>query len=198
MSEDEKFEQLLQFFKVLGNKNRLQILGLLANQERNAGELALILGLKEPTVSHHLGLLKELELVGMRAEGNIRVYWLNSKVLERMNRDIFSQKNLAALVDARKSEETWEEKVLKVFVVNGRLVAIPAPRKKRRAVLTWLAEQLDPARQYHELELNEWLKQFHEDCASLRRYMVEEQLLIRERNTYWRPEVETQNLASLP
>lgn len=43
MSDDERFEQLLQFFKVLGNKNRLQILGLLANQERNVGELALML-----------------------------------------------------------------------------------------------------------------------------------------------------------
>ncbi|MCA9964369.1 MAG: winged helix-turn-helix transcriptional regulator, partial [Anaerolineales bacterium] len=63
MSDDERFEQLLQFFKVLGNKNRLQILGLLANEERNVGELALMLDLKEPTVSHHLALLKELGLV---------------------------------------------------------------------------------------------------------------------------------------
>ncbi|MCB9432873.1 MAG: metalloregulator ArsR/SmtB family transcription factor [Ardenticatenaceae bacterium] len=187
MSDDERFEQLLQFFKVLGNKNRLQILGLLANQERNVGELALMLDLKEPTVSHHLGLLKELGLVDTRPEGNLRLYRLNQKALEKMNKDIFSPKQLAALVDVRKSEETWEEKVLKAFVANGRLLDIPARRKKRLVVLTWLVQQLDPTQQYHELELNEWLKQFHEDCASLRRYMVEEQLLIRERNTYWRP-----------
>lgn len=187
MSDDERFEQLLQFFKVLGNKNRLQILGLLANQERNVGELALMLDLKEPTVSHHLGLLKELGLVDTQADGNLRVYRLNHKALERMNKDIFSPRQLAALVDVQRSEETWEDKVLKAFVVNGRLVDIPARRKKRLVVLTWLVEQLDPAKQYHELELNSWLKQFHEDCASLRRFMVEEQLLIRERNTYWRP-----------
>ena len=187
MSDDERFEQLLQFFKVLGNKNRLQILGLLANEERNVGELALMLDLKEPTVSHHLGLLKELGLVDTRPEGNLRLYRLNQKALEKMNKDIFSPKQLAALVDVRKSEETWEEKVLKAFVANGRLLDIPARRKKRLVVLTWLVQQLDPTQQYHELELNEWLKQFHEDCASLRRYMVEEQLLIRERNTYWRP-----------
>ena len=187
---DERFEQLLQFFKVLGNKNRLQILGLLANEERNVGELALMLGLKEPTVSHHLALLKELGLVDTRPEGNLRLYRLNQKALEKMNKDIFSPKQLAALVDVRKSEETWEEKVLKAFVANGRLLDIPARRKKRLVVLTWLVQQLDPTRQYHELELNDWLKQFHDDCASLRRYMVEEQLLIRERNTYWRPTVE--------
>ena len=198
MSDDERFEQLLQFFKVLGNKNRLQILGLLANQERNVGELALMLDLKEPTVSHHLGLLKELGLVDTRPDGNLRLYRLNQKVLERMNKDIFSPGHLATLVDVQKSEETWEEKVLKAFVANGRLLDIPARRKKRLVVLTWLVEQLDPTKQYHELELNSWLKQFHDDCASLRRYMVEEQLLIRERNTYWRPNVETQNLASLP
>ncbi|MCA9997947.1 MAG: metalloregulator ArsR/SmtB family transcription factor [Anaerolineales bacterium] len=190
MSDDERFEQLLQFFKVLGNKNRLQILGLLANQERNVGELALMLDLKEPTVSHHLGLLKELGLVDTRPDGNLRLYRLNQKALERMNKDIFSPRNLATLVDVQKSEETWEEKVLKAFVANGRLLDIPARRKKRLVVLTWLVQQLDPTRQYHELELNDWLKQFHDDCASLRRYMVEEQLLIRERNTYWRPTVE--------
>ena len=36
----ERFAQLLQFFKVVGNESRLKILGLLANEERSVGELA--------------------------------------------------------------------------------------------------------------------------------------------------------------
>ena len=42
MSE-EQFQQLLSFFKVLGNESRLKILGLLATQERSVGELAALL-----------------------------------------------------------------------------------------------------------------------------------------------------------
>jgi DNA-binding transcriptional ArsR family regulator len=42
---DEKFALLLQFFKVIGNESRLKIIGLLANGERNVGELAELLDL---------------------------------------------------------------------------------------------------------------------------------------------------------
>lgn len=182
----QQFNQLLQFFKVLGNKNRLQILGLLANEERNVGELALILDLKEPTISHHLSIMKEMGLVSMRAEGNVRVYWLNNDFLEQMNKDIFSQKNLATLVDNKKSAESWEDKVLKTFVQNGRLVDIPARRKKRFVVLKWLVNQFDHNKDYPELSFNEMLKQYHDDHASLRRYLVEEKLMARAKNVYWR------------
>ena len=59
MAQDN-FTQLLQFFKILGNESRLQIVGLLANGERSVGELADALRLTEPTVSHHLAMMKEV------------------------------------------------------------------------------------------------------------------------------------------
>lgn len=65
MSNDQ-FQRLLNFFKVLGNESRLKILGLLANQERSVGELAALLELREPTVSHHLATMKELGLINVR------------------------------------------------------------------------------------------------------------------------------------
>ena len=186
MSQKQQFQQLLQFFKVLGNNNRLQIIGLLANEERNVGELALILDLKEPTVSHHLSIMKEMGLISMRQEGNVHVYWLNNDFLEQMNKDIFSPANLATLVDNKKSAESWEEKVLKTFVQNGRVTDIPARRKKRFVVLKWLVNHFEHNTNYPELAFNEMLKAYHDDHASLRRYLVEEKLMARERNVYWR------------
>jgi DNA-binding transcriptional ArsR family regulator len=100
MSE-EQFQTLLNFFKVLGNESRLKILGLLANQERSVGELAALLELREPTVSHHLSTMKELGLVNVRAEGNTRIYWLDVKFLESMSKDILSQAQLAGLAPDR-------------------------------------------------------------------------------------------------
>ena len=98
MSEQETFNQLLQFFKVLGNESRLKILGLLANGERSVGELAALLDVREPTVSHHLAMMKKLNLVKAYADGTTRIYSLNAQALDAMNRDIFSQKNLATLI----------------------------------------------------------------------------------------------------
>jgi hypothetical protein len=125
-------------------------------------------------------------LIDVRVEGNNRVYWLNTQFLENLNRDIFSQSNLSTLA-AEEAGEAWEDKVLRYYVVDGRLKDIPAKRKKRLVILQWLCTQFETDRRYHELELNERLRAHHPDCASLRRYMVEEQLMARDNNNmYWR------------
>lgn len=184
MSE-EQFETLLQFFKVLGNESRLKILGLLANQERSVGELAEYLDLREPTVSHHLAAMKELGLVDARPEGNTRIYRLDTAVLERMNRDLFSQKNLATLVDDE-SGDVWERKVFRSYVEGQTLKQIPTQHKKRIVILRWLLQDFEKGKTYTEKEVSETLKLHHPDYAALRRYMVEDKLMQRENGVYWR------------
>lgn len=186
MNEETQFDTLLQFFKVLGNESRLKIMGLLANDERTVGEMAALLGLREPTVSHHLAAMKDLGLIDVRVEGNNRVYFLNNSFLDTMNRNIFSQKSLASLVQEQRSD-AWEDKVLRYYVVDGRLKSIPNKQKKLQVVLAWLVTHFEFDRQYHELEMNERLKQFHPDSAALRRYLVDERLMARDKNNmYWR------------
>ncbi|NKQ34365.1 MAG: metalloregulator ArsR/SmtB family transcription factor [Chloroflexi bacterium] len=183
----EQFETLLRFFKVLGNESRLKILGLLANDERSVGELAVLLNLREPTISHHLAAMKELGLVEVRAEGNNRIYWLNSQFLEGMSKDMFSQTNLATLVDDEETSTAWEEKVLRVYMDGNRIKQIPSKRKKERVILQWLADQFEMDRQYYELDLNEIIKQFHPDASYWRRALVVEKFMARDdRNMYWR------------
>lgn len=186
MSTETQFDTLLQFFKVLGNESRLKIMGLLANDERTVGELAALLCLREPTVSHHLAAMKDLGLIDVRVEGNNRVYFLNNSFLDGMNRHIFSTKSLANLVQEEASD-AWEDKVLRYYVADGRLKSIPNKQKKLRVVLAWLVTHFEEGRQYHELEMNERLKRFHPDSAALRRYLVEERLMARDKNNmYWR------------
>ena len=67
------------------------------------------------------------------------------------------------------------------FDGDGRLKSLPAKRSLRRPVLARLAEGFDPDRSYAEKEVNEILRRFHEDVASLRREMVAERLFIRSR-----------------
>ncbi len=77
-------------------------------------------------------------------------------------------------------------KVLRAFVVDGRLKSIPRPGRKRRIVLEYLVAVFEPGRRYPEREVNALLRVWHEDVAALRRYLVEEGLLSREAGEYWR------------
>jgi len=181
---DEQFNRLLQFFQVFSNESRLKIIGYLANGDKSVGELAELLDLKDPTVSHHLAELKGLGLVNVRADGNIRIYQLNARALEALSKDIFAQPNLARLVDNRQLTE--EERVLRTWVKNGRIVEIPAQEKKKQVLIRWVASQIDPERRWTEREFSEWLKQFNEDYAFLRRYLVDNGYMARENGIYWR------------
>jgi hypothetical protein len=65
------------------------------------------------------------------------------------------------------------------FVRGGRLVAIPAARGKRLAVLNHLAGLFEPGRRYPEREVNGILGAWHPDYAMLRRYLVDDGFLDR-------------------
>jgi hypothetical protein len=91
----------------------------------------------------------------------------------------------AAGAEARGTEAgvptgTPEAEVLRRFVHNGRLLAMPAARAKRLVVLDHLARLFEPGRRYPESEVNELLGRYHPDYAMLRRYLVDESFLDRE------------------
>jgi len=79
------------------------------------------------------------------------------------------------------------ERVLENFLDGaGRLTTIPVQRKKRLAVLRWLAEDFQPGRLYGESEVNKIITRRHPDFAALRRYLIDEELMQRKRGVYWR------------
>lgn len=68
---------LSEIFKVLGDETRTKILYLLSFQELCVCDLATILDLSLPAVSHHLRLLKALRLVKYRRQGKMVFYSLD-------------------------------------------------------------------------------------------------------------------------
>ena len=190
----EEFDTLLSFFKALANENRLKILGILANRECSVGELATLLCLKEPTVSHHLGRLKGLGLVSMRVDGNDHLYRLNVEALQAMNKNIFTSEKMASLVDDMEYD-TWEQKVLNNFLEGDRIKAIPAGYKKRLVVLKWLVSHFEEGVKYPETEVNEIIKRHHPDYCTLRREFITNRLMERKNGVYWRIEWQIPDLA---
>ena len=188
--EPQPAEIMLQFCKAMADESRLKIVGLLSTAEHNVQRLASILELKEPTVSHHLAILKELDLLTLRADGNFRWYRLNDEVLGRISRAVFSHASIAKLAVSA-GTRSWERKVLDTFIERDHLLEIPVSYKKRLVILKWLAGFFEPDISYTEAQVNAILKLRHHDCATLRREMIGCAILAREKNIYRRrPESE--------
>ncbi len=178
-------ELILQFCKALADESRLKIVGALSAAERNVRELAELLDLKEPTISHHLAILKRVELVTLRVQGNTHWFTLNENVLRRVCRVVSNRESLARLADSV-ARDDWERKVLHAFVDRERLLEIPAARKQRLVILKWLAACFETGANYSEAQVNAILKQHHSDCATLRRELIGYRLLTRDSGIYRR------------
>lgn len=84
---------------------------------------------------------------------------------------------------------TYEEKVVRSFIRDDRLVSIPARDKKRQVVLRYLVDRCFPEdRVYPEKEVNQRLALVHPDVAALRRYLVDGGYMSREAGEYRRVE----------
>jgi len=69
-------------FKALNDPTRREILELLKEKDMNAGEIADHFNITKPSISHHLDLLKQADLVISEKNGQFITYSLNSTVVE--------------------------------------------------------------------------------------------------------------------
>lgn len=179
-------EQLLTFFKALADANRLKIIGLLSQHPYSVEQLAALLDLRPPTVSHHLKLLSEAGLVSARAESYYNLYQLESDVLEQIATHLGTQDRLPSMA-AKVDLEAYDRKVLRdVMLPDGKLKIIPAQRKKREVVLRYILNEFQPEVHYTEKQVNEILARFHDDTATLRREMIAYKMMGRAEGEYWK------------
>jgi hypothetical protein len=78
------------------------------------------------------------------------------------------------------------DSVLRAFILDGRLIHVPAARGKRRIVLEYIAAAFEPGVRYPEKTVNAILRAWYADYATLRRHLVDEDLLARDDGMYWR------------
>ena len=89
--------------------------------------------------------------------------------------------------DVSRPRHSYAQKVLHAFVVDGRLVSIPARERKRQVVLRYLATTVfEDDREYPEREVDQRLALRHRDVAALRRYLVDSGYLERHAGIYRR------------
>ena len=197
-------ETLLAGLRALVDAHRLRIIARLATRATDAETLAGELRQPIPTVRRHLQVLVEAGLAEERAD-------TPGTFGARLDRVGELGRALAAL-DAEASGRTagpggeWlhdgepltdtlarlaltrdEDKVLRAYLVDGRLTRIPAQGKKRQVILRFLLERVfTEDRAYPEKEVNQRLALFHPDVAALRRYLYDERYVDRDHGLYRR------------
>lgn len=76
---------LVKIFKALADKTRQDILELLSKEEMNVTDICSEFRVSQPTVSHHLHILKNSGLVGYRKNGKNVYYFVEKETVD----DIF-------------------------------------------------------------------------------------------------------------
>jgi len=76
---------VVELLTVLADPSRRQILELLAERERSAGELVAAFNVSQPAVSRQLRVLREAGLVKVRGEGQRRIYRLEPAPLAELD-----------------------------------------------------------------------------------------------------------------
>ncbi len=78
------FELLAETFQALGDFTRVQIVWALSQAELTVGDIAEILSISQPVVSHHLRTLRNLKLVRVRRSGRSAFYVLDDIHIDRL------------------------------------------------------------------------------------------------------------------
>ncbi|WP_232699831.1 DUF2087 domain-containing protein [Brevibacillus daliensis] len=198
-----QIELLVLFHKTMGDVNRLRIVSLLAHQPMSGLALAERLGISPATITHHTQKLKKLGLLVEKRDKNTIIFHLLPTELKRYSdallpaimpvdkepleqwqfiRDHEREENneMAQFPLQKEKEHVWKS----FFTTDHKLKTIPAQWKKKLFVLEKLVENLVVGQTYSEKEISEYLKQYHEDFATLRRELIMNNIMYRNNNVY--------------
>jgi hypothetical protein len=163
--------------------------GLLAEDERLRVYAAVVLGAGTPSeVAAGSGLPARQVVVALH---RLEQGGLVSVVDGRLVADVGAFKDAVRESSPGTPEEPLDPDrqraaVLRAFVRDGRLVQLPASRARRRVVLEHVAACFEPGVRYPERAVDAVLRAWYDDYVSLRRYLVDEDLMARENGLYWR------------
>lgn len=175
--EPEQKAALMQFFKAVGQPERLRMLGLLANNTYTLPELAQEMGMKETAVSRSLRTLKKAGLIDQQGSANIPTYQLNASRLDELH----------SIIEGEGSPPTLQQRVVDQYIQGETLTAIPQHEEERQIILQWLADKFDLQRRYTEEEVTAIVAKHYPYPLTLRRVLADNRFLLHTGRHYWRP-----------
>lgn len=179
-----QLNKIVNFHKTIGDKTRIQMIALLKQGPLHGQALAGKLGLTAPTISYHITKLREIDIIYQRRDKNTIYFHLNEKNLAFMAAAILKMGDEKQM-EPFQMEYAEKQKVMKNFFQHdGTLKTLPAQLKKRLIILEHLVNGLEKGKIYDEIEINEYIKHFHDDFATIRREFINYQFMVRENGKY--------------
>lgn len=84
MPEDNLFNKLAEFFKILGDTTRAKILFALDQNEMCVCDIANVLGMSKSSISHQLGTLRRMNIVKCRKQGKEVYYTIDDAHVQKL------------------------------------------------------------------------------------------------------------------
>ncbi|MEK3916323.1 metalloregulator ArsR/SmtB family transcription factor [Paenibacillus sp. FSL H7-0331] len=185
-----QLDKVVNYHKALADPTRIKILILLADGELNGQVLAEKLYVTPATITHHASKLREASLINERRDKNtiyfsLNHYFIKNSALATENL-IYRKTNSKGGTDTLEDEhKRMKESIIKnFFTTKGELKSLPVQLKKKLMVLEHLVSKLEKGREYNEKEINDFIKNFHEDFATIRREFIMHQFMFRENQIY--------------
>jgi DNA-binding HxlR family transcriptional regulator len=176
-------EELVALFKALADPTRLRLAALIVDRSRCGQDLASELGISTGTVSHHLRVLRDAGLVRESRQPPFSFFELDLAALQNALKAVSNKKAVREIAgDEQRTSE--EKKVIRTFFDGPRLVAMPAPRKKKQMVLEEILRRIPRRKEYEERELSRYIETVFEDYCTVRREWIMGRYMVRENGTY--------------
>ncbi|CAM3763897.1 metalloregulator ArsR/SmtB family transcription factor [Mesobacillus thioparans] len=181
-----QLDRIVAFHKAMGDPTRIRIVALLARGPLHGQAIAGKLGLTPPTITHHIKKLRDVNVIIERRDKNTIYFHLNESVIKQQTQSLGrlimkKEEEVEALID----QNIERQKVIENFMTKeGKLKNIPAQRKKKLLIFEYMVRGLKVGKKYPEKELNEYIKKFHEDYATIRREFIINHYMYREKGIY--------------
>ncbi|MEH7483053.1 metalloregulator ArsR/SmtB family transcription factor [Neobacillus drentensis] len=181
-----QLDRVVAFYKTMGDPTRIRIVAILAKGPLHGQAIAGKLGLSAPTITHHLKKLREIHVVYDRRVKNTIYFYLNESLINQQAK-VFTEllEKKGKELDEMVESSIERQKIIEnFFMKNGKLKNIPAQRKKKLIVFEHMVRGLKIGEKYEEKQLNEYIKQFHDDYATIRREFIINHYMFRENGIY--------------
>ncbi|WP_456289355.1 metalloregulator ArsR/SmtB family transcription factor [Paenibacillus sp. AK002] len=185
-----QLDKVVSYHKALADPTRIKMLILLAEGEMNGQLLAEKIGVTPATITHHAAKLREASLINERRDKNTIFFSLNDYFIKNSatatENLIYQRVRPGGVTESLQEEEQrMRDSVIKnFFTSDGKLKSIPAQLKKKLIVLTHMVSRLEKGRKYSEKEMNEFIKEYHEDFATIRREFIMHHFMFRDNGVY--------------
>ncbi len=168
--------------RLLSEPHRVRIFAAVALGARTLAEIAAVAKTSPKETVLAIGRFTEQEIF-VETDAGVEV---NHDLLRAMTKESAT----ASVIESQGYSDERVESLLRSFIRGGRLVRLPAQWQRKLVVLNHIAARsFEDERRYSETEINDILRGWCDgggiDHVTIRRYLVDLQLLHRADGVYW-------------